>query len=186
MARPLGFDPGNARQALKRAFWAKGYDGTSMQDIEAETGLNKQSLYRLFGDKRGMYRAALRDYEACEMAAAERLLARPGTARERIEGLFRAVVVAAVAGDDPNGCFLSAATAGSDPGDAETRALLKEMADRLLAALRGALPDDLPPERAEAMARHFQAVYLGLRLLLKGGVPAAAAEQIVAEALAEL
>lgn len=190
MARPLGFDPDAAQVALMRAFWDKGYEGTSMADIEAATGLAKQSLYRLFGDKRGMYRAALRAYEAAEVAAGERLLAdTPGTARDRVGALFGAVVGAARAGRAARGCFLSNACAEADPADAATAALLAAMNDRLIAALDAALAAgggwDDPAARA-AQARALHAAYVGLRVLLRGGLPAPAAEAAVTALLAPL
>jgi TetR/AcrR family transcriptional regulator, transcriptional repressor for nem operon len=75
MARPLGFDPDQASTDLMEVFWTHGFDATSMQDIEAATGLAKQSLYRQFGDKRAMYHAALKAYGAVEIAAGAALVA---------------------------------------------------------------------------------------------------------------
>ena len=72
MARPRAFDPDTALQDVMNVFWKKGYEGASLQDIEAATGLNKQSLYRAFGDKRAMYLAALDIYE--KNIIAERIL----------------------------------------------------------------------------------------------------------------
>jgi AcrR family transcriptional regulator len=192
MARPLGFDPATAQAALMRAFWDKGYEGTSMADIEAATGLAKQSLYRLFGDKRGMYRAALRAYETAEVAAGERLLAEtPGPARARVAALFEAVLAAAREGRAARGCFLSNACAEADPADAATAALLAAMNARLLAALEAALAAggdggaEDPAARA-GRARALHAGYVGLRVLLRGGLPVPAAEAAVAALLAPL
>jgi len=44
--------------ALARAadvFWKQGYDGTSLDDLAAATGMNRPSLYAAFGDKRALY-----------------------------------------------------------------------------------------------------------------------------------
>ena len=73
MGRPKNFDPETAIAAVKELFWLQGYEGTSLHDIERATGLAKQSLYREFGDKRGIYLAALRHYEQHEAAEAARL-----------------------------------------------------------------------------------------------------------------
>ena len=45
-----------------RAFWRMGYDGASIDDLTAETGLKRGSLYNAFGDKDAMYREALELY----------------------------------------------------------------------------------------------------------------------------
>jgi len=36
-------------------FWRNGYDGTSLDDLVAATGMNRPSLYAAFGDKRDLY-----------------------------------------------------------------------------------------------------------------------------------
>jgi len=62
MARPRAFEPEEAvRQALL-VFWHKGYDATSLSDIEAATGVARMSLYNVFGDKDGLFQAALERY----------------------------------------------------------------------------------------------------------------------------
>ena len=70
MARLREFEIGEALDGVMGVFWRQGYDGASMQDIEAATGLNKQSLYRIFPDKRAMYLAALERFEAIEFEKA--------------------------------------------------------------------------------------------------------------------
>lgn len=45
-----------------RAFWAKGYEATSLADLMAVTGLHKGSLYQAFGDKHSLFVQALSRY----------------------------------------------------------------------------------------------------------------------------
>lgn len=44
------------------AFWAKGYESTSMADLMAVTGLHKGSLYQAFGDKHSLFVQSLQRY----------------------------------------------------------------------------------------------------------------------------
>jgi len=44
------------------AFWLKGYEATSLTDLCEYTGMNKASLYRVFGDKHRLFLAALQHY----------------------------------------------------------------------------------------------------------------------------
>ena len=44
------------------AFWARGYEATSMTDLIAATGLHKGSLYQAFGDKHSLFVGALKRY----------------------------------------------------------------------------------------------------------------------------
>jgi len=48
------------------AFWAKGYEATSMADLCICTGLHKGSLYQAFGDKHTLFMSALKHYSDSE------------------------------------------------------------------------------------------------------------------------
>jgi TetR/AcrR family transcriptional regulator, transcriptional repressor for nem operon len=58
------FDEGAALDALVTTFWARGYQNSSIEDLERATGLKRQSLYNAFGPKEAMYRQALARYGA--------------------------------------------------------------------------------------------------------------------------
>lgn len=45
--------------AATRAFASKGFEGTSLQDIVAEAGGSLATLYRLFGNKEGLFQAVI-------------------------------------------------------------------------------------------------------------------------------
>ena len=54
-------------EVLERArdlFWARGYRGTSIQDLETATGISRISLYNKFGSKEGVYLAVIENYFA--------------------------------------------------------------------------------------------------------------------------
>lgn len=188
MARPRSFEPDTARKALMNLFWEKGYDGASMQDVEAATALKKQSLYRLFGDKRHMYLSALDQYRRSEMEAGAALVARPGTARERIGRLVGEMVEQSIASGDRRGCFLCNASVDQAPHDAETAAVVDGMVNFLREILETALSADASyrddPELRQTRAAHLAAGYFGLRVLIKAGQPAdilrAAAKDLLA------
>lgn len=189
MARPLGFDPKVATEALKAVFWARGYDATSMQDIEAGTGLAKQSLYRLFGDKRGMYRAALQSYADHEVASGAALVAETqGDARTRLAALFDSAIEDTVMAGDLRGCFLCNATAEVAVDDTATQGLLRGMADQLTQVFAAALGHDVIYAADAALAArralHLHAGYVGLRVLVKSGLTGAEARALVDDLLA--
>lgn len=56
----------NKQEALDRAleaFWSRGFEATSMQDLVDCMGVNRGSLYATFGDKRALFLAALKSYD---------------------------------------------------------------------------------------------------------------------------
>jgi TetR/AcrR family transcriptional repressor of nem operon len=60
--RPRKAEPEVALDAAIKAFWARGYQATSMTDLTEATGLHKASLYQTFGDKRSLFFTALESY----------------------------------------------------------------------------------------------------------------------------
>ncbi len=172
MARPREFDPAKTLESIKSLFWSKGFEGSSLQDLEEATGLNRQSLYRAFGDKRAMYLAALADYERREVAGVAQLLSSPGSARERFAFLFETIITDAVISEDRRGCFLCNASVEQFPPDAEARAEIGAALGRVVTAFNGVLAKDPGYTDATLRARrtaHIVAVYMGIRVLMKSG-----------------
>ena len=62
MPRAKCFDREEALQKAMRAFWARGYEATSIQDLVDCMGINRGSLYDTFGDKHKLFMAALDQY----------------------------------------------------------------------------------------------------------------------------
>ena len=175
MARPRAFSPDAALARIKDAFWLKGFEGTSMQDIEAATGLKKQSLYRLYGDKRQMYLSALRHYEENEIREAAELLETPGTAKQRFAGFFSHFIDDALKTGDMRGCFLCNAAVDRAQLDPETlrqvHRIMKEVATLFERVLATSSPYDTNAELTTKKAAHLMAAYLGLRVLIKADWP---------------
>jgi AcrR family transcriptional regulator len=65
-------------QAARRAFAAKGYAASSMDDLTAEAGLTRGALYHNFGDKKGLLQAVIDQMDA-------EMLVRMRAAQERAE-----------------------------------------------------------------------------------------------------
>ena len=62
IGRPRTFDPEVVLETALDVFWEKGFESTSMMDLVNATGLHKGSLYKAFGDKKGIFIAALEMY----------------------------------------------------------------------------------------------------------------------------
>lgn len=60
MARPRAFDQAKAIAAAAELFREHGYEATSIRDLTAHLGVSTSSLYAAFGDKDGVFMAALR------------------------------------------------------------------------------------------------------------------------------
>ncbi|WP_405020226.1 TetR/AcrR family transcriptional regulator [Kitasatospora sp. NBC_00070] len=152
MGRPRAFDEDETVRAAARLFADRGFDGTSVDDLVQGLGVHRGSLYKVFGSKRGLYLAALRqhlDHEILPLTTALAAVGHPGTALHR--------AVAAFDGGPAAGLLLLAA-AERAPHDPEVAALVAEG----LTALERALGD--PP-----LAPALVAAVLGLRLRARAG-----------------
>lgn len=62
MARPKSFDQEKAMLNAMQLFWQKGYEATSVKDLEKATGLKTSSLYNTFGGKEQFFLNILKHY----------------------------------------------------------------------------------------------------------------------------
>ncbi len=69
-------------------FWEKGYEATSIRDLLKATGISSSSLYEAFGDKRGIFLAALARFCALEQASIAQLAESAPNPPAFIEQLF--------------------------------------------------------------------------------------------------
>src|SRR3954454_929223 len=67
MGRPRGFDETEVIAAAAALFASRAYDGVSVDDLVTHLGVHRNSLYKTFGSKRGLYLAALRWHLAHEV-----------------------------------------------------------------------------------------------------------------------
>ena len=73
MARPRGFDEDKVIRKAMAIFWKKGYEATSIRDLEDTTGLSRISIYNTFGDKEGLFLKALDLYHNNAILVFERI-----------------------------------------------------------------------------------------------------------------
>lgn len=185
--RPRLFKEEQALGAIMQLFWEHGYEGTGLSDIIRATGLGKASLYATFGNKHSMYMRALAAFEANMVdAGAEMLRNGKAPALERVAAFLDAPIAAVRDHGDAKGCFLCNASADRAALDSETAAIVQRCYSKLAAALQRTLSeivgDDAAPDRAQMLL----AVYAGLRVMSRSGVPIAALEAARDDALSGL
>ena len=73
MARPRGFDEDKVIEQAMFIFWERGYDATSIRDLEKATGLSRVSIYNTFRDKQGLFLRALDLYHRNATLAFEKI-----------------------------------------------------------------------------------------------------------------
>lgn len=179
--RPREFDEEAALQDILDVFWAKGFEGASLSDLVAATGLQKGSLYAAFGDKRAMYRKALALYDRTVIDGAASMLATINLPEEGLNIFLQSAMDAAAKQSDRRGCFLCNATVDQAAADPETEQAVKASFARLSQALE-ALLCRLPIKsidcgQRKAEVQHLLTVYFGLNVMAKAGHPEDALRQ---------
>ncbi|TFD11661.1 TetR/AcrR family transcriptional regulator [Cryobacterium sp. TMT1-2-2] len=153
MGRMQTFDSGVVVQAARNLFWDKGFDGASLAELEAATGVGRSSLYHAFGSKRGLFDAAVTDYlETVIRPRLAGLRASPRDSSALLEyfaGLARATVTQAP-DSAQTGCLLVNCAAGLAAHDEPTRAVVEGYRIELSEALRHALENAAAPSPSAA------------------------------------
>lgn len=193
VGRPRSFDEAETLEAVIALFWRKGFEGTSMADLMAVTGLHKGSLYQAFGDKHALFTKSLRQYIA---RLAERMRACLNEPDRAIDGLREAMYCNIELGlnDDGsnNGCMALNSLVEDGPGDPVVLGILKqafEMRIQLIteavgrAQSEGDMRSDMPKERLAYLLATFEA---GLLVELKGPLDEPSAKALVDDYLASL
>ncbi|WP_299707059.1 TetR/AcrR family transcriptional regulator [uncultured Tateyamaria sp.] len=89
MARPRTFDEDTVVDAAMVAFWRTGFDDTPINALEDATGIKRISLYNAFGDKEGLFLAALDRYHLGARDVYEGMVAQGNL--DAIQNLFTAM-----------------------------------------------------------------------------------------------
>jgi AcrR family transcriptional regulator len=186
--RPRSFDPDKALDQALKVFWRNGYEGTSLDDLTRATGVNRPSLYAVFGNKEELFRKALDRYAEGPAGYVCRAMQEP-TARGVVEQLFRGVIDAQSDRRNPRGClFVQGALSCGDDADAVRRELItrrKAGEDALRkrferAVAEGDLPADADPA---ALALYVVAVTRGMAVQAASGATRDQLERIAQTAL---
>ena len=171
MARPRSFNPEEALDLARDVFWRKGFQGTSLDDITAATGLAKPSLYAAFGDKNALFLKVLDRYHERIVANAERILNEGPSARDAIERWLTGFVPFCSGVRGSRGCLSinTAADGASDQKEVRKRVArfnrkLEELLKNRLRADRAQFSDGFDPDSA---AHTIMAIYSGLMVMAK-------------------
>ncbi|NVN52683.1 TetR/AcrR family transcriptional regulator [Mycolicibacterium hippocampi] len=190
--RPRAFDEDQALDRAIDVFWRLGYEGASLTELTQAMGINKPSLYAVFGSKEELFVRALERYGLAYHEHLDTVLAR-STAYEVIESYLRSTVTAATrAGDVPRGCLSIQGGLACAPNNAHIPRLLADYRQGLEDAVAKALAkttDASGPAgglNAAALAGYAVTIGQGIAVHAAAGVQQAKLDDVVDVALAGL
>ena len=171
-----------------KVFWEKGYEGSSLPALTEAMGMNRPSLYAVFGNKESLFKLAVERYGALRDPLLDAALEAP-TARGVVEHLLRSNAAALTEEAHPHGCLvINGALACGDEALPVRQSLIARMAAaelRLCARFERAIADgDLPPGAgADQMARYVTAMSNGMAVQAAAGTTRKQLQEVVDQVL---
>ncbi|PRT00490.1 TetR/AcrR family transcriptional regulator [Bacillus wiedmannii] len=173
MARLREFDEEKALDAAMQLFWEKGYAATSLSELTAKMEIQKPSLYSAFGDKEGLFEAALRRYTNLHAANIRIKLQNEQSVKEAIRTFFENMVEEEYKKAFSKGCFCINTMVELAPHNEKFEVLTREHQMYLAVVFQelitkgiqsGELQSDL---NAKAVAQTLVTSLIGLTVLMK-------------------
>ena len=125
--KPLSFERDKVLCLAMELFWQKGYQRTSMADLLAHMGIQRQSFYNTFGSKEKIFIESIALYSDTVFKEFITLLDQPGNPIENIKQalkLWEGMVI------EYGGCMLCNSISEFSPNNPEIADLLKEKIKR--------------------------------------------------------
>ena len=139
MARSKQFDERQALVSAMLVFWEKGYEGTSINDLEKAMGLKRTSIYNAFGNKSAIFERVMSCYKESVMSALfAELDAAPGI-KEGIRRLLNGALDIHFDDENPGGCLVVLSLMESGQHDEQSLASMQQTIQDLKTALQARL-----------------------------------------------
>lgn len=175
--RPRSFDRDAAVAIATKVFWARGYDGTSLEDLlKAMGGITPPSFYAAFGSKEELFREVVDSYER-EVGAPSRQALERSPVRDGIHAMLQAGVDMMDGSDGCRGCMLILSaptlTRTNEAAHERVRLARRQMYEMIKQRLQraideGELAKDTP---IDDIAAFYTTLAQGLSVRARDGVP---------------
>ncbi|HEX2284483.1 MAG TPA: TetR/AcrR family transcriptional regulator [Mycobacterium sp.] len=189
--RPASFDREQALERAMELFWERGYEGTTLEDLQAAMGdISPTSLYHAFGSKEALFRQAVEKYQATVGGPALKALEEAPTAREAVYLMLRLTTESFCRPGKPHGCMLVLGATKCTPANAGPQEYLHSIRQQtpnvLKRRLRRAVKEGDLPASADisAIASFYATVMHGLAVRAGDGASRKALMAAVDGALA--
>jgi AcrR family transcriptional regulator len=176
--RPRSFDRELALRRAMEVFWALGYEGATLNDLQkAMGGITPPSFYAAFGSKEELFREAVDLYSRTLGVPMMKALAENPTARASIEGLLETAVESFCKPGLPRGCMLVLGAINNAPANNSVQDYLRGLRARRRKVIqkrleRGVSERELPSGLdLAALASFYTTVVDGLAIQARDGAP---------------
>jgi TetR/AcrR family transcriptional repressor of nem operon len=186
VGRPREFDEEQVLDAAMKAFWANGYEATSLADLVSVTGLHKGSLYQAFGDKHSLFIQTLNRYLQGVRHNKNQVLGQADTPIAGIRAVLHGLID--MSENDcscPQGCMAVKALVETAPHDPEVRRIMEEHKKGMRASMESRLTQaqasgELSADKSPEMITSLLMIFMdGLATLATGATTPAQAHALL-------
>ena len=169
-------------------FWRHGYEATSLAELTRAMGVTSPSIYAAYGDKKGLFRAAVQRYLKQPQSPVEVIAAAP-TAAAAAHTLIEGAALAFTGNETPAGCLLASSAIAVSAEAEDVREELAAIRREIETALRARISDDVDNGELPSLvdptilAAYLMTIIQGLATLARDGASRAKLEQVAQYAL---
>jgi len=191
MPRAKCFDREEALQKAMSAFWGRGYEATSIQDLVDCMGINRGSLYDTFGGKHKLFLAALDQYTKQSLTRGS-ALKEDGNAAEILKEFLYGFMYRTLGDPENRGCFVTNTAVERSAYDEKCATRLREYYGCIENDLRNVIErgqkagNISTTQSAPDLAIFFIGIMQGIRVMAKVRQDEASLRPMVDVALAAL
>ena len=154
MARSKQFDERQALAAAMLVFWEKGYECTSISDLEQAMGLKRTSIYNTFGNKSAIFERVMTCYKESVMSALFAAMDAAPDIREGVRRLMNGALDIHFDEDNPGGCLVVLSLMESGQHDEQSLGSMQQTIHELKNALQVRLNK---AKKSGELSRHLDA-----------------------------
>ena len=181
----------NEAEVLEKAmhaFWARGYEATSMQDLVEATGINRGSIYAAYTNKHTLFMEALRHYDKVHRVEYLDGISQHRTPKDTIIAAFEGAGRGVMRRGVPGGCLLVNTALERSPHNMEVQkfvdASLQEVENFFFSNIEAGKRDGTIKTgmTSRQTAQSLLSLFLGLRVLTRGNPAKSAMRAITSQA----
>lgn len=182
------YDEIKVLEKAMRAFWAHGYEATSMNDLVQATGINRGSIYAAFPNKHELFMRALKHYDQVYRADHLQHITEQHEPLEAIIAVFESAARKPADSNTPWGCLLVNTALELSPHDPE----VSEFVDRSLQSVEKFFFSRIEAAKqaqtidskinSDSTAKALLSLFLGLRVLTRAHPRQATIDAVICQA----
>jgi AcrR family transcriptional regulator len=182
--RPVKFDQATALNIALELFWTHGFEGTSLNDLTQNMGINRPSLYGTYGNKAALFNLCISAYISQHLGFIDQAIEKP-TLIEVIDWLFKGQIKLLSSNAPNRGCFIVQGILNCAEENIEIKEALIEARKSIEGKLRKRIQFAQMKKEIDyttspaALAKNITTLYCGLSVQATSGATVKELQEVV-------